>query len=121
MSATYDEQVETSVQRFTALLEPMLILLMVGVVLIIILATLVPLLELGTQAGAAPGAPPLGEQRAGPRRELDELVEQRDAVGLGDDFRVNLLRQAPSAGHQPDDLTDHVIGGEAVGMKADGP
>ncbi len=43
---TYDEQVETSVQRFTALLEPTLILLMVGVVLVIILATLVPLLEI---------------------------------------------------------------------------
>jgi general secretion pathway protein F len=43
---TYDEQVETAVTRLTALLEPMLILLMVGIVLFIILATLVPLLEL---------------------------------------------------------------------------
>ena len=43
---TYDEQVETSVQRFTALLEPALILLMVGIVLVIILATLVPLLQI---------------------------------------------------------------------------
>jgi general secretion pathway protein F len=43
---TYDEQVETAVTRLTALLEPMLILLMVGIVLFIILATLVPLLQL---------------------------------------------------------------------------
>jgi general secretion pathway protein F len=43
---TYDEQVETAVTRLTALLEPMLILIMVGIVLFIILATLVPLLEL---------------------------------------------------------------------------
>jgi type II secretory pathway component PulF len=34
--------------RMTALLEPLLILLMVGVVVIIILATLVPLLQLTT-------------------------------------------------------------------------
>ena len=45
---TYDEQVETAVTRLTALLEPMLILVMVGIVLFIILATLVPLLELTT-------------------------------------------------------------------------
>ena len=43
---TYDEQVENSVSRLTALLEPMLILIMVGLVLGIILATLVPLLEI---------------------------------------------------------------------------
>jgi general secretion pathway protein F len=43
---TYDEQVETTVQRTTALLEPLLILLMVGIVLVIILATLVPLLQI---------------------------------------------------------------------------
>ena len=43
---TYDEQVETAVTRLTALLEPMLILMMVGIVLFIILATLVPLLQL---------------------------------------------------------------------------
>ncbi len=42
----YDDQVETSVQRFTALLEPLLILIMVGIVLVIILATLVPLLQI---------------------------------------------------------------------------
>ena len=42
---TYDEQVETSMTRLTALLEPMLILLMVGMVLVIIFATLVPLLQ----------------------------------------------------------------------------
>ncbi len=42
---TYEEQVETSVSRLTALLEPLLILIMVGIVVLIILATLVPLLE----------------------------------------------------------------------------
>ena len=42
---TYDEQVETSMTRLTALLEPMLILIMVGMVLVIIFATLVPLLQ----------------------------------------------------------------------------
>jgi general secretion pathway protein F len=43
---TYDEQVENSVTRLTALLEPILILLMVGIVLVIILSTLVPMLEI---------------------------------------------------------------------------
>ena len=43
---TYDEQVETAVTRLTALLEPMLILMMVGHrASFIILATLVPLLQ----------------------------------------------------------------------------
>jgi general secretion pathway protein F len=42
---TYDEQVETTVTRLTALLEPLLILFMVGIVVVIILATLVPLLN----------------------------------------------------------------------------
>jgi len=42
---TYEEQVETTVTRLTALLEPILILLMVGIVVVIILATLVPLLQ----------------------------------------------------------------------------
>ena len=43
---TYDEQVENTITRMTALIEPMLILVMVGVVLVIILATLQPLLAL---------------------------------------------------------------------------
>jgi len=43
---TYDEQVETAITRLTALLEPALILIMVGIVLVIILSTLVPLLQL---------------------------------------------------------------------------
>lgn len=43
---TYEEQVENAVTRLTALLEPALILLMVGIVLVIILSTLVPLLQL---------------------------------------------------------------------------
>jgi general secretion pathway protein F len=42
---TYEEQVETTVTRLTALLEPFLILIMVGIVVVIILATLVPLLQ----------------------------------------------------------------------------
>jgi general secretion pathway protein F len=42
---TYEEQVETTVTRMTALLEPLLILVMVGIVVVIILATLVPLLQ----------------------------------------------------------------------------
>lgn len=48
---TYEEQVETTVTRLTALLEPFLILLMVGIVLVIILATLVPLLQVTTALG----------------------------------------------------------------------
>jgi general secretion pathway protein F len=48
---TYEEQVETTVTRLTALLEPLLILLMVGIVLLIILATLVPLLQVTTSLG----------------------------------------------------------------------
>ncbi len=43
---TYDEQVETTVTRLTSLLEPVLILLMVGIVLVIIMATLMPLLQI---------------------------------------------------------------------------
>lgn len=42
---TYEEQVETTVGRLTALLEPFLILIMVGIVMVIILAVLVPLLQ----------------------------------------------------------------------------
>jgi general secretion pathway protein F len=43
---TYDEQVENTISRLTALLEPLLILLMVGIVLVIILATLMPLMQI---------------------------------------------------------------------------
>lgn len=46
VAETYDEQIENSVTRLTALLEPALILVMVGLVVAIILSTLVPLLEL---------------------------------------------------------------------------
>jgi type II secretory pathway component PulF len=45
------ELVETSVSRLTALLEPMLILLMVGIVIVIIAATLVPLLDVTSSLG----------------------------------------------------------------------
>ena len=48
---TYEEQVETAVTRLTALLEPFLILIMVGIVLVIILATLVPLLQITSSLG----------------------------------------------------------------------
>ncbi|HXI19530.1 MAG TPA: type II secretion system F family protein, partial [Gemmatimonadales bacterium] len=48
---TYEEQVETTVTRLTALLEPVLILVMVGIVLVIILATLVPLLQITSSLG----------------------------------------------------------------------
>jgi len=48
---TYDEQVESTITRLTALLEPLLILVMVGIVLIIILATLMPLLQITNAMG----------------------------------------------------------------------
>jgi len=51
ISDTYDEQVENTITRLTALLEPMLILVMVGIVLVIILATLQPLLQLTSALG----------------------------------------------------------------------
>ncbi len=51
VAQTYDEQVETTVSRLTALLEPLLILLMVGIVLVIILATLMPLLQITSSIG----------------------------------------------------------------------
>jgi general secretion pathway protein F len=51
VAETYEEQVETTVTRLTALLEPFLILIMVGIVLVIILATLVPLLQVTTSLG----------------------------------------------------------------------
>ena len=43
---TYDEQVETTITRLTSLMEPFLILVMVGIVLVIIMATLMPLLSI---------------------------------------------------------------------------
>lgn len=46
VAETYDEEVETTVSRLTALLEPVLILLMVGLVLFIIMATLQPIMKL---------------------------------------------------------------------------
>jgi general secretion pathway protein F len=49
---TYDEQVETTVTRLTALLEPLLILVMVGIVLVIILAVLTPLLQITSSIGS---------------------------------------------------------------------
>ncbi len=43
---TYEEQVESTVAKLTSLIEPLLILVMVGIVLVIILATLMPLLQI---------------------------------------------------------------------------
>jgi general secretion pathway protein F len=43
---TYDEQVEQTITRLTSLLEPLLILLMVGLVLFIVMATLMPLMDI---------------------------------------------------------------------------
>ena len=51
VAATYDEQVESTVSSLTALLEPLLILVMVGIVLVIILATLTPLLQITNSLG----------------------------------------------------------------------
>jgi general secretion pathway protein F len=48
---TYEEQVETSITRLTALLEPVLILVMVGIVGIIIMAVLMPMLQLTESIG----------------------------------------------------------------------
>ncbi|MCR9096781.1 MAG: type II secretion system F family protein [bacterium] len=48
---TYEEQVETSVTRLTSLMEPILILVMVGVVGVIILAVLVPMLQMTENIG----------------------------------------------------------------------
>ena len=46
VASTYDEQVENTISRLTSLLEPLLILVMVGIVLVIILATLMPLMQI---------------------------------------------------------------------------
>jgi general secretion pathway protein F len=51
VAATYDQQVEATVSSLTALLEPLLILVMVGIVLVIILATLMPLLQITNSLG----------------------------------------------------------------------
>ena len=51
VSEIYEEQVETTVTRMTALLEPFLILLMVGVVIFIIGSTLLPMLQLTSSLG----------------------------------------------------------------------
>jgi general secretion pathway protein F len=52
VAQTYEEQVETAVTRLTALLEPLLILVMVGIVITIIAATLVPLLQITSSLGS---------------------------------------------------------------------
>jgi general secretion pathway protein F len=51
VAGTYEEQVETSITRLTSLLEPVLILVMVGIVGIIIMAVLMPMLQLTESIG----------------------------------------------------------------------
>ena len=47
LAETYDQQVNTAAQRLTAVLEPLLIVLLAVVVLFIVLATVLPILEAG--------------------------------------------------------------------------
>jgi type II secretory pathway component PulF len=47
LAATYDQQVAAAAQRLTAVLEPVLILCLAGLVLFIVLATVLPILEAG--------------------------------------------------------------------------
>jgi type II secretory pathway component PulF len=47
LASAYDQQVATSSQRLAAILEPALIILLAGVVLMIVLATVLPILEAG--------------------------------------------------------------------------
>jgi len=47
LAAGYDQQVQTSSQRIAAILEPVVILFLAGVVLFIVLATVLPILEAG--------------------------------------------------------------------------
>jgi type II secretory pathway component PulF len=47
LAETYDRQVETTAQRLTAVLEPALIIILAGIVLFIVLATVLPIMEAG--------------------------------------------------------------------------
>jgi type II secretory pathway component PulF len=47
LAANYDQQVQTAAQRMTAILEPLLIIVLAVIVLFIILATVLPILEAG--------------------------------------------------------------------------
>jgi general secretion pathway protein F len=47
LAETYDQQVSTAAARLTAVLEPLLIVALAGVVLFIVLATVLPILEAG--------------------------------------------------------------------------
>jgi type II secretory pathway component PulF len=51
LARDYDEQVAAAAQRLTAVLEPILILLLAGIVLTIALATMLPILEAGDVLG----------------------------------------------------------------------
>ena len=48
LSETYDEEIDIAVQKMTSVLEPILILAMAGVVGFIVIAVLLPMLELST-------------------------------------------------------------------------
>jgi type II secretory pathway component PulF len=47
LAESYDQQVQTAAQRLAAILEPAIILLLAGLVLFIVLATVLPILEAG--------------------------------------------------------------------------
>jgi type II secretory pathway component PulF len=48
VAEVFEREVETSVMRLTALLEPVMVLLMAGVVLFIILSIFLPILEMSS-------------------------------------------------------------------------
>ena len=48
VAQVFEREVETSIMRLTALLEPIMVLLMAGVVLFIILSIFLPILEMRT-------------------------------------------------------------------------
>jgi type II secretory pathway component PulF len=50
VSDAYDNQIETTVSVFTSILEPLLIVVMGGVVLFIVLAVLLPIFEMNQLA-----------------------------------------------------------------------
>jgi general secretion pathway protein F len=51
LAAAYDQQVHAAAQRLTAVLEPVLIVVLAAVVLFIVLATVLPILEAGNAIG----------------------------------------------------------------------
>ncbi len=51
IAAAYDEEVEIATQKFTAMLEPILIVVMAGMVGFIVAAIMIPLLQISKTAG----------------------------------------------------------------------